>query len=128
MRWMISSLMVAACAGLMCCGGKQEKESAAAQVEAVAADSITTKAMAAEATAVYSLQIIAAPENTFGYDILKDNKPFIHQPHVPGMPGIKGFAKETQARKAAEVMIEKLNNNIVPPTISEEELKAILSN
>lgn len=75
----------------------------------------------------YRYELITAPENTFGYDIFKGDAMFIHQPHVPGMPGVKGFAREDQARKAAELMITKMKQGIVPPTLSEEEITEIMS-
>ena len=73
-----------------------------------------------------SFAIIDASQGTFGYDILKDGKVFIHQPHLPGVAGNLGFARKEQAERAANLMIEKLRKNIVPPTISEEELNSIL--
>lgn len=79
-------------------------------------------------SATYTIEIIKGSEGTFGYDIKKDGKTFIHQPHLPGRAGNSGFNKEEQAQKAAELMIDKLKKNIVPPTISEEELNDVLNN
>jgi hypothetical protein len=112
--------------------GKKEKESVAEQSaqQTTAEDSVS--AMPPDSVAIppaaYTYQIIPAPENTFGYDVYKDAKLFIHQPHIPGMPGVKGFAKEEQAKKAAELMIEKMNKGVVPPTLTEEEIGEILAN
>ena len=110
------------CLVLFACG-KKEKESVA--------DQPTPPVTAADSTVIaptssYSYQIIAAPEHTFGYDVFKDSALFIHQPHIPGMPGVKGFLKEEQATKAATLMIEKMKNGVVPPTLSEEEVNAIV--
>lgn len=107
--------------------GQKEKESvtAPATQPTVPTDSVApSPAPASE----YTYQLIAAPENTFGYDVFKDQTLFIHQPHIPGMPGVKGFAREEQAKKAAELMIEKMNKGIVPPTLSEDEINTILKN
>jgi len=76
----------------------------------------------------YRFEIIEAPEKTFGYDVYKNDAMFIHQPHIPGMPGVRGFDREDQAKKAAELMIDKMKNGVVPPTLSEEEIAAILKN
>jgi hypothetical protein len=82
----------------------------------------------ASAQSAYRYQIIEAPEKTFGYDVYRDEALYIHQPHIPGMPGVKGFAREEQAKRAAELMVEKMKNGIVPPTLSEEEITDILKN
>ena len=74
---------------------------------------------------ILSIQTIPAPENTFGYNILQDGKVFIHQPHLPGLPGLRGFDTETDARKAAELMVHKIRRNIMPPTVSPEELDSL---
>ena len=100
--------------------GKQEKDTAAEQ-----------SAPLPDSTAVAPLsnfryQIIEAPENTFGYDVYRDDALFIHQPHVPGMPGVKGFEREDQAKKAAELMIGKMKDGVMPPTLTEEEIADIL--
>ena len=111
-------------AALMFGCGKQEKETATGHSDQVLAAADSSAVAAAPAN--YRYQIIEAPENTFGYDVYRDEALFIHQPHIPGMPGIKGFAREDQARKAAELMIEKMKNGVVPPTLSEEEIADIL--
>lgn len=103
--------------------GKKEQETAAGSPSPapVAADSSAVEEVN------YRYEVIAAPENTFGYDIYKGDAMFIHQPHIPGMPGVKGFAREEQARKAADLMITKMKNGVMPPTLSEEEITDIMS-
>jgi hypothetical protein len=106
--------------------GKKENETAAepSAQEIAPADSSAV----APAQAAFRYQIIEAPEKTFGYDVYRDETLYIHQPHIPGMPGVKGFAREEQAQKAAELMVQKMKNGIVPPTLSEEEISDILKN
>lgn len=70
-------------------------------------------------------KIIPAPGNTWGYDILKDDKIFIHQPNKPGMPGTQGFATKQDAIKVARLVITKIQKGEMPPTVSQEELKAL---
>ena len=55
-----------------------------------------------------SFRIIAAPNNTWCYDILNNGKLFIHQPSVPGMAGNEGFKTKEQAIKVAEQVMKKL--------------------
>jgi len=71
------------------------------------------------------MEIIPAPNNTFGYNILKNGKVFIHQPHIPAVAGNKGFSTEAKARKAAAFAISKIEKNIIPPTITAAELDSL---
>ena len=70
-------------------------------------------------------QLINAPENTFGYDILDHNQLMIHQPSIPGLPGNKGFAKKAAAEKVARLVIDKISRNIMPPTITQKEMDSL---
>ena len=60
----------------------------------------------------------------WGYDILVNDKLFIHQEYVPAMAEKKGFATEIQAKKTARLVINKLKNNKMP-TISYAEVDHI---
>lgn len=68
-------------------------------------------------------KIINSEQNTFGYDILDHNRPMIHQPSVPAMPGNKGFATKQDAVAVAKLVIQKINKNIMPPSVTPQELK-----
>lgn len=61
----------------------------------------------------------------FGYDILIDGKPYVHQPHIPAVAGNKGFATSQAANKAGEFVAYKIKNNIMPPSITEHELDSV---
>jgi len=68
--------------------------------------------------------IIFPLENgTFGYDIYKNDSVLIHQPSRPGVSGNIGFKTEEDALKVAELVIKKILNNEIPPTITKEELQ-----
>jgi len=69
-----------------------------------------------------SAVIIPSEGNTFGYDIYVFGSVLIHQPSRPGLPGNKGFATEEDAIKIAELVIQKIRNNQMPPTVTIEEL------
>ncbi|KKQ34172.1 MAG: hypothetical protein US50_C0059G0005 [Candidatus Nomurabacteria bacterium GW2011_GWB1_37_5] len=62
-------------------------------------------------------------ENDWGYDVLIDGELYVHQPNIPSMPGDSGFKTEEDARKVAEIVINKIRNNILPPSVSPAELK-----
>ena len=68
-------------------------------------------------------KIIRSAMSTYGYDILSDGKPMIHQPSIPGMAGNKGFIKKETAEKVAKFAILKIEKGEMPPTIRLEELK-----
>lgn len=61
----------------------------------------------------------------YGYDILMDGRLYIHQAHIPAIPGNKGFASEGDAKKTGELMAFKIRNNIMPPSITTEELDSL---
>ena len=74
---------------------------------------------------MYTYEIIHAENNTFGYDIFNGEKPFIHQPNIPGVPGVLGFISKEEAEKTARLVIQKLEKNIMPPTITRNELDSL---
>ena len=69
--------------------------------------------------------IIPSAGNTFGYDVLDNKKKMIHQPSVPGIPGNKGFAKRADAEKVAKLVMNKIRDNQMPPTVSKHELDSL---
>lgn len=60
----------------------------------------------------------------WGYDILVEDKVFIHQPMIPKMPGTAGFATEQQARQVAEIVIGNIKLG-QRPTITREQLQRV---
>lgn len=74
----------------------------------------------------YSYHIISSSNNTWGYDILVNNKTKIHQPVVPGQPGVAGFKTKASAEAAATLVIAKIKNGEVPPTLFKHELEKII--
>lgn len=76
-------------------------------------------------TQEFSVKVIEVNGNQFGYDILANGSPYIHQPHIPAVGGINGFSSKEKAEIAGNYIIQKLNNNIIPPTISLDELDSL---
>ena len=68
-------------------------------------------------------KIISSANHTWGYDIYKGGKKIIHQSCVPGMPGQDGFSNKLQAKKTARLVIKKIKQGEMPPTVTPEELK-----
>lgn len=68
-------------------------------------------------------KIIIAPSKTFGYDIYCDKKLLIHQSSVPALAGNNGFKRKSDATKVAKLVIIKLTEGEMPPTVSIEEMK-----
>lgn len=77
------------------------------------------------ADAELTVKTIPSANKTFGYDILIYGRPLIHQPSVPGLPGNEGFKTEDAARKVGDLVVKKLKNNEMPPTVSIEELNVL---
>jgi hypothetical protein len=61
----------------------------------------------------------------FGYNILIYDAVYNHQPHIPAINGMRGFHTKDQARKAAELVVYKIKNNVMPPSVSPQELDSI---
>ncbi len=73
----------------------------------------------------YAVEVIPSAEGTFGYHILKNNKPFIRQLHIPGVAGNKGFSSKEEARKVGELVRDKLEKGSFPPTVTKAELDSL---
>lgn len=64
----------------------------------------------------------------WGFDILLNNKNYIHQSNIPAINGEKQFKTKKEALKIAELMKSKICNNITPPTITIQEINNLISN
>ena len=49
-------------------------------------------------------------ENGWGYDVLMNEQVFIHQPFIPGKPGINGYNTKEEAAAEAQNVIESLKS------------------
>lgn len=61
----------------------------------------------------------------WGYDIFIDKNQYVHQPHIPAVPGNRGFSKEEYAKKTGELVAYKIRNNIMPPSVTPQELDSL---
>ena len=72
-----------------------------------------------------SLKITGSKHDGFGFEILQGTNPLIIQPHIPAVQGIKGFETKEQASIIGNYMIYKINNGIMPPSISVQDLDSL---
>jgi hypothetical protein len=68
-------------------------------------------------------KIINGINQTYGYDIYVDGKIMFHQPSIPCLPGLNGFKKRKDAKNIALLVITKIKNGMMPPTITKEEME-----
>ena len=61
----------------------------------------------------------------FGYDIYVKDQLYIHQPGIPAISENKGFYTADAAQKTAQLVAFKIQNNILPPSVSIQELDSL---
>jgi hypothetical protein len=66
-------------------------------------------------------------ENGWGYDILKNDRIYIHQPYIPALPGQIPFKDKKSARITGRLVIKKIRNH-QSPALTQDEIKSILRN
>jgi len=71
----------------------------------------------------YDLNVVKH-EQGWGYEILRDHKPFIYQQYIPAIEGNKAFADKRSAKKTGRLVISKLRHHQMP-AVSQEELKEL---
>jgi hypothetical protein len=84
-----------------------------------------TEALKANDSIILNYKLTYSANNTYGYDIYRNGKCIIKQSTIPGIPGEEGFKNKEQAEKVAKMVIEKIKKGIMPPSINNEELKAL---
>ena len=83
-------------------------------------DTVVKKMTAAQITSF----VIHAADNKFGYTIFVDGQLYIEQKNIPAIDGNAGFTSKEDAEKIAELVISKMRNGEIPPTVTIAELKA----
>lgn len=65
--------------------------------------------------------------NGWGYDILKDDKVYIHQEIIPAIEGFKSFTTEAEAEKVGKLVIQKIKNKEGGglPQVTREEIDSL---
>ncbi len=71
------------------------------------------------------LEIKITKEKTgYGYQIIKDKKTFISQPYIPAIAGEQVFKDSLQARRTADLVVQKIGKSSFP-RISVDELDSM---
>ncbi|MDQ3189969.1 MAG: DUF4907 domain-containing protein [Bacteroidota bacterium] len=71
------------------------------------------------------MEVFRSEKGAWGYNIYLKNKLYIHQEHVPGINGNVGFRTKEDAEKTAALVMEKIKNKIIHPTVSMKELDSL---
>lgn len=61
----------------------------------------------------------------YGYDVLMGGKIYIHQPHIPAVAGNNGFPSAESALKTGTFIVTKIRKNIMPPSVTKDELDSL---
>lgn len=61
----------------------------------------------------------------WGYDILRKEKVYIHQPFMPAVEGEEPFRDKKSARLTGRLVVKKIRKNQLP-AVSKEEIKSII--
>src|SRR6476660_5942587 len=69
---------------------------------------ISQRASSKKPIDVFGYSCFQNNDETWGYDILRSEKIFIHQPTIPAASGLKGFSNKQSASAIAELAIKKL--------------------
>jgi hypothetical protein len=72
-----------------------------------------------------SYKLLPVPGNTYGYDIYLHGRVLIHQTTIPGLPGNKGFRRKKDAEKVAGLVLQKIRQHLLPPSVSRVELDSL---
>jgi len=74
---------------------------------------------------VFVIKVYSVDSLGWGYDICKNEKVIIHQTNIPAINGNLAFKTKDNAQKTAELVVEKLKNNVFPPSLTKEEVEQI---
>ncbi len=69
--------------------------------------------------------ITTADSATYGYSIYADGNLYIEQKNIPAIGGTKGFEDTATAGKCAQLVIQKIKQGEMPPSITTDDLKKI---
>jgi hypothetical protein len=73
----------------------------------------------------FEIKTFAQPTGGYGYEIFMNGNKIIYQPTIPGLPGNSGFATAEKAQKTGELVVYKIRNGQLPPSVSPEELDSL---
>ncbi|MDX1905524.1 MAG: DUF4907 domain-containing protein [Bacteroidia bacterium] len=80
-----------------------------------------------KAEGTYQLRLIPGIPDGVGFEILRADNVLIRQAHIPAVAGLHGFPDTVTARQAGELMLLKLTQGQLPPTLTRAEIADILA-
>ena len=72
----------------------------------------------------YSYETLAL-ESGWAYKIYMNEKLFIFQKSIPSIPGNRGFKNQKAAESVAQLVVYKLSNGLMPPSVNKLELDSL---
>lgn len=73
----------------------------------------------------YKLETFTTSDGRYGYDIYHDTSLVIHQPVIPAAQGNVAFENKNDAEKVGELVIQKLEHKVMPPSVTTDELDSL---
>src|SRR6185436_19412922 len=108
----------------LCCNNQPSGENS----EMKKADSTTASMNREKQQQEDSVKIVVntfSENNQWGYDIILNDKLYIHQPNIPSVSGNNGFKTKEDALKTGEFVAYEIRNHIMPPTVTPEQLDSL---
>lgn len=96
-----------------------------AQTNSASRQPVTQSFPADLAKGTMTYGFVPSINQTWGFQIQVNQKPFIKQLSIPAVQGNQGFKDTTAAGKVARLMIRKMKQGDMPPTITIQEMKKI---
>lgn len=78
----------------------------------------------AEQASAYEVTIVPSGQG-WGYQISHNNSVVINQLTIPAISGRHPFVSEAEATKTAALVVHKLNNGQMPPSVTAAELDSL---
>ena len=75
--------------------------------------------------AIVRAEIFPLKDKTYGYDIFVNSILYVHQPAIPCLPGKKGFKTAADAKKVTVLVITKIKNGLIPPSVTISEMQKL---
>lgn len=93
--------------------------------EKVTDESIEKKETGVVTSSGFSHRVEFKENLGWGYQIFDGSKLILNQDHIPAIQGNIGFPSKEAADKTAKYIIQKLENDIFPPTLTVNELDSL---
>lgn len=79
---------------------------------------------------VFAVKVYKTDDNGYGYKIIRDERPLIVQPFIPGVPGKQPFRTSDDALRVGEMVLKRLKSgqiySITPTDLNHLEVKYLM--